>query len=153
MNTKLEGSAGWTDRDGLAEGPVSRCIMRGSRELVLDATCDCCRYAVTLRRTGASQYAGGFERLTDRTTGNADCMLYRSEREVLLFGKWLEDGDYYHWWARLHEVKHFAGEVDAQDRNGNTAGSKSRVKPLVGAKCREEKKGTSPISSTKRVRR
>jgi len=153
MNTKLVGSTVWAVYTESVAGEVRKGIIRGSRELVLDVTYDDERYAVTLKRVRVSQYSGGWKCLADRSTGSADCTLYRSEDDVLLFGRWLEDGEYYHWWARLCEVKHFAGEVDTQDRNGNTAGRRSRVKALLGTKCREEKKVTSPIPSKKRVRR
>ena len=152
MNTKLEGSIGWTYYDDTAKSEVRRGIVRGRRELVFDVTYDGDRYAVSLKRVVASQYSGRWD-LADGSTGNVDCTLYRSEDEVLLFGNWLEDGKLSHWWARLREVERFAGEVDTQDRNGNTVGSRPRVKALLGAKCREEKKGTSPIPSTKGVRR
>ena len=147
---KLVGSTAWA----VTEGEVLKGIARGSRTLRLDVTCDGVLYDVSMEKNvGASQYSGRWKCRADGSTGNADCTLYRSKGEVLLFGNWLEANEYCRWWAILHKVKHFAGEVDTQDRNGNTAGSRSRVKALLGAKCREEKNGTSPIPSKKRVRR
>ena len=154
MSKKLEGTSGWATYTHTGEDEVCKGIVRGNRELDLDVTCDGDCYGVSLKRDGASQqYLGSWEYRADGTMGIVSCRLYRSDDEILLFGVWLEEGKRNHRWARLRVVKHSAREVDAQDGNGNTAGSRSRVKALTGAKCKEEKKSTSPISSTKRVRR
>ncbi len=153
MNTKLEGSSRmvWAAYGDTFHGEVHRCIMRGSRELALSVAYHGDRYDVKLTKVGAAQYAGSWVCLSDRTTGNANCTLYRSENEVLLLGEWLEDGDYYHWWVRLREVAHFADEVIRESGNTSAGAVRSRAAARPGAKSREKRRVASPAPSKKRT--
>jgi hypothetical protein len=110
---KLDGSANWTEV-GAAAGRVNRAILRAGEELAIDLECGAYRYSVLLRRDGDRFHGTWTCSAGDRTyTGSASGTLYASEYGYLFFGRWVEDGNDYHWWAELSPVTHFSDEVPA----------------------------------------
>jgi hypothetical protein len=109
---KLLGPAAWAWLGNTDEGRITRAIMREDNELSIDLECGGYRYSVKLKRSKGDLFEGTWScffhgmTLSDSASGT----LYASSDGYLLFGKWREEEYYYHWWAELEMVDHFADE-------------------------------------------
>jgi len=63
------------------------------------------KYTLTLTQLNGRYYSGKWEAKTGNgktDEGTADCILYWNEKGYLLYGRWVEDGDDYRWFAELN---------------------------------------------------
>ena len=111
---KLNGSISWisgTDDDEFGRS-VKRGIFRSSNEIVLHCEYGGWQYDISLKRTTGYRFEGEFHAHQGQRTVpiTASGTLYSNEEGYLLFGKWLEEGYEYIWWAELRPVDHFDDE-------------------------------------------
>jgi hypothetical protein len=110
---KLLGTPAWSLVSDAVGGKITRAIMRGKNEIVIDAECEGYRFSINLKRRSGDFFQGAWSRPGLATTygGSASGTLYASNDGHFLFGKWHEDGDDYYWWVELSVVEHFLDEA------------------------------------------
>ncbi len=101
---KYEGSTGWDP----APITIKNAILReDNKELATDIEVNGCKYTATLKQTINGKYEGTFIRQQggEKHTGNCSCRLFEDGEDILLFGRWQEDGCSYTWWAKLETLE------------------------------------------------
>ncbi len=106
---RMVGQGAWASVDAIDRNRVEGAILRDEKTPVLDLVFGQAVYNVELERRHGSAFEGEWLwlELGNRETGKVSAQLYHSESGCLLFGLWYEDGNEYHWWAKLSEVEHF----------------------------------------------
>lgn len=107
---KMVGSVAWCSLSDDYRGRITRGILRGGTELVIDLDWGGQTYAVKLHRSDRDQFEGSWSRRGTAATGAATGTLYTSAGGKLIMGEWAEESARYHWWAELTVVEHFPDE-------------------------------------------
>lgn len=109
---KLLGSAKWTDAD-IRVCQVQRAILLVGKQLKISVQNGPYLYDFMLEWKLGDTYEGtstcvhNGKTHTEPASGN----LYSSASGYFFFGKWVEEGADYDWWADLQEVDRFPDEV------------------------------------------
>ena len=108
---KFIGETSWQLFDDVNVISVSRAIFRSPDELVIEFTQDNWLYTVPLKRNG-DMFRAEWEakRGGEKDNGVAECRLYTSQNDIILFGTWTESNKDHWWWFKPDEVKSFSDE-------------------------------------------
>jgi hypothetical protein len=112
---KLSGHLNWTQQTSSSPPgtPVLRAIFRTKNTIVLNFEHSEWHYSGTLERTDRSRFSGVLNATHGSRQAVIDvhCSLFENEDGYFLFGRWLEDGDEWTWWAAFEIVEHFKDEI------------------------------------------
>lgn len=110
---KYIGPVAWVPDDSPYRGSITRAIIRGQKELVIELEEDGWVYSLHLVREFGESFRGHWtcQEGSIEHTGTVSAKLFTSDESNLLFGDWIQDGVRSHWWAELTKVEHFADET------------------------------------------
>jgi hypothetical protein len=93
---RLAGRMTWIYYEGGSDStPVERALIRGERDLVVEAKWDGYCYTVPLRSADGVTFAADVQCKTANKIWDLriECKLWSNKSGFLLFGKWIEGGD------------------------------------------------------------
>jgi hypothetical protein len=112
---KLLGPVTWVEVASADYGKITRAIMRGDKELVIELVCGEYCYSVELKRQTGEGFDGHWTCQSSGRTyrDSVGARVFSTSSGCFLVGKWHEDGESYYWWAELVSVDHFPDERPA----------------------------------------